>query len=234
MATSGSVDYSLTARQIATAALELIGVVALGDTPPAEEADKALQQLNLMVKTWGADPSPKLWLKTEGSVTLSASTASYTASPVSLARKVLSVRRRTSNIDTPLCPLSRSDYDDIPNKSGTGTPTSFYFDPQRATRTLYVWPAPTTAVAADTTLRMTYLRVIEDLDALDDDFDLPQEWLEVLQYGLAARLAMPFKMHLTDPTGYAEVKSRAAELYAQLSAWDEEDVSVSFSPDLRY
>lgn len=238
MATSGSSDYSLTARGIAKAALELIGAVPLGEDPPAEEAAKALEQLNLMVKTWGADPSPKLWLKTEASVTLSASTASYTASPVTLMRKVISARRRTgsgtSQNDLPLEIMSRQDYEDTPNKLSTGSPLGVYFDPQRATRTLYVWPVPDSTIASSTTLRVTYLRVIEDLDSLNDDFDLPQEWLEVLQYGLAARLAIPFKMHLTDPAGYAEVKSRAAELYAQLSAWDEEDTSVSFSPDTRY
>lgn len=233
MATSGSSDFSRNAREIATAALEMIGVVAIGDTPEAEHSAKALEQLNLMVKTWGASPAPKLWLVSEGAVTLTASNAAYTASPVSLARKVLSIRRRTSSIDTPLEMLSRDEYDDVPNKSGTGTPTSFYFDPQRATRTLYVWPAPSSAVASSTTLRMTYLRVIEDLDSLNDDFDLPQEWLEVLQYGLAARLALVFRMHLADPVGAAEIKQRAQELMAQLSAYDDEPSSVFLSPDQR-
>ncbi|MCR5876932.1 hypothetical protein [Phenylobacterium sp. J367] len=234
MATSGSVDFTRTVRQIATAALILIGARALGEDPDAEEMDKALEQLNLMVKTWGADPAPKLWLKTEAAVTLVASTASYTSSPVTLMRKVLSARRRigsgTSQNDLPLEIYSRDEYEELPNKLSTGSPLGAYFDPQRATRTLYVWPVPDATIAASTTLRVTYLRVIEDLDALENDFDLPQEWLEVLQYGLAARLALPFRMHLTDPTGYAEIKARAGDLYAQLSSWDEEEASVFLSP----
>ena len=117
MATSGSTDYSLTARGIATAALEMVGVIALGDTPEAEHSAKALEQLNLMVKTWSATPDPKLWLLTEGTQALTATTASYT---LASAHKVLSVRRRTSNIDVPLTELSRSDYFDLPNKSATG------------------------------------------------------------------------------------------------------------------
>lgn len=237
MATSGSVDYSLTARQIATAALELIGVVSIGETPEAEHSAKALEQLNLMVKTWGADPAPKLWLKTEGTITLSASTASYTASPVTLMRKVLSGRRRTgsgtSQNDLPLRVLSRQQYEDRPNKLSTGSPLEVYFDPQRATRTLYVWPVPDATIAASTTLQITYLRVIEDLDSLSDDFDLPQEWLEVLQYGLAARLTIPYRMHLTDPAGAKKIEDRAVALYAQLSAWDEEDTSLFLSPDFQ-
>jgi hypothetical protein len=234
MATSSSVNFSLTARQIATSALELIGVVGIGETPSAADATKALEQLNLMVKTWGADPDPKLWLKTEASVTLAASTVTYTASPVTLARKVLSARRRTgtgtAQSDIPIDVLSRQEYEDKANKLSTGEPLGVYLDPQRATRTLYVWPAPDATIAAATTVRITYLRVIEDLDSLDDDFDLPQEWLEVLEYGLAARLSVPYDINLTNPAKAQKIEERAASLYAQLSAFDEEDGSVFMQP----
>lgn len=227
MATSGSTDYSLTARQIATAALEMLGVIALGDTPEAEHSAKALEQLNLMVKTWSATPDPKLWLLTEGTQALTVSTASYV---LTAPRKVLSVRRRTSNIDTPLIELSRSDYFDTPTKSATGIPNSWFFDRQRASKTLYLWPAPDTTTAANTTLQYTYLRVIEDLDTLDDDFDVPQEWLEPLEVSLAARLILPFRVHITDPNGAALIQQRAETLYAQLSSYDEEEASVFLQP----
>lgn len=225
MATSGSTDYTLNTREIITTALELVGARALGDTPSAEETDLALTHLNLLLKTWSADP--KLFLLTETSVVLVASTASYS---LPAARRVREVRRRASGIDTPLDMLSRDDYFAIPNKAGTGTPNSAYFDPQRATRTLYVWPAPTTAIAAAYTLRYTYERVIEDADALANDPDVPQEWLEALAYSLAARIAIPLKRHLADAAGVAELKQRAADLYAQLTAQDEESTSVFIQP----
>jgi hypothetical protein len=230
--TSGSSDYSRTARQIATSALELIGVCPLGETPAPEEMAKAIEQLNLMLKTWGADPEPKLWQLTEGSVTLLASTASY-ALPA--ARKVLSVRRRTGTgvnvVDVPIDPgYSRTEYFNEPSKAAPGTPRAWYFDPQRAARTLYVVGVPDATIAASTTLPYTYLRVIEDIDALDDDFDLPQEWLEVLQYGLAARLTPFFKTHIADAAGSADIVQRAASLYAQLSSYDDEGGSVLMQP----
>lgn len=229
MATSGSVDFNMTARQIATAALELIGAVAIGDTPDANDAAKALEQLNLMVKTWGADPAPKLWQLTEASITLLDATASYS---ITAARKVLEVRRRTSGVDIPLQMYSRQEYYDEPSKAATGNPRAWYFDPQRATRTLYVVGVPDATIAAASTLRYTYIRVLEDLDALDNDFDVPQEWLEVLQYGLAARLTLPYKTHLSDPTAAAKIEERAASLYAQLSAYDDEGGSVYLQPAL--
>lgn len=231
MATSSSTDFSLNARQIATAALEMIGVIAVGDTPEAEHITKALEQLNFMVKTWGASNDPKLWLVTEGSLALVASTASYT---LTAARKVISARRRigsgTSQNDLALRVVSRQEYDDRPGKLSTGSPLEVYFDPQRAARTLYVWPVPDATIAASTTIKYTYLRVIEDLDSLSDDFDIPQEWLETMQMSLAARLVLPFRTHIADPAGAALIQQRAQELYAQLSSWDEEDASVFFSP----
>ena len=227
MATSGSVNYALTSRQVVSSALELLGALQVGETASAEDAALGLKHLNLMLKTWGTDPT--LFIQVEGSVTLSASTASYTSSPVSLARRVIGVRRRTSNIDTPLMPMSRQEYLDTPNKSGTGMPVGFYFDPQRTTRTLYVWPAPTTAIASSTTLRLDYHRVIEDSDSLDDDPDVPQEWLEAMIYGLAARLSI-IPGYCADPSLRAEIKDRAVALVAQLRADSEESESVFFSP----
>jgi hypothetical protein len=234
MATSSSTNFSLNAQQIVTAAFQLIGVVGIGDTVSGDDATKGLEQLNLLVKTWGADPNPKLWLKTEGAVTLTASTASYTASPVTLARKVLAAWTRTgsgtSQNDLPMRVISRSEYQERPNKLSTGKPLEVYFDPQRATRTLYVWPVPDATLAASTTVVIDYLRVIEDLDSLSDDFDVPQEWLEVLQYGLAARLSVPYRQHITDPAGAAKIEQRAADLYGQLSSFDEESGSSFFQP----
>lgn len=211
----------------------MVGVVAIGDTPEAEHATKALEQLNLMVKTWGANPDPKLWQLTEGSVTLIDATETYV---LTAARKVMSARRRigtgTSQNDMPLNVISRQEYYDKPAKLSTGYPLDVYFDPQRATRTLYVWPVPDATIASTVTIPYTYLRVIEDLDSLDDDFDLPQEWLEVLEVSLAARLIIPFRVHITDPAGAQLIMQRAQDLYAQLSSYDEEDASVFLQPSL--
>jgi hypothetical protein len=228
VATSGSVDFSETAREIITDALEDIGVCAIGAEPEAEDAEKARTKLGQMLKTWGTQE--RLWIKTEGSVTLVAATASYASSPVSLARRVLGVRQRTSGNDVELRELSYSEYQALPNKTQTGTPTAYMFDPQRSTRTLYVWPVPDTTIAAATTLKVSYLRVIEDVDSLDDDLDIPQEWLEAASASLAARLAIPYRVHLTDPVGAQAITQRATTLYAQLTADSDEDASVFIQP----
>lgn len=229
MTTSGSVDYALTANQAVATALELVKTVAIGGTAGANDAANALKHANLQLKTWGIDE--RLWITTEGSVTLLAATASYS---LPLARRVTSVRRRTgtgaATNDTPLNPMSRQEYYDFPAKLSVGVPINYYFDPQRATRTLYVINVPDATIAASTTLPYTYQRVIEDLDSLNDDMDIPQEWLEAFIYSLAARLLIPYARYVTDPTGAAKIEARAAQLYAQLTASSEEDTSVFFQP----
>jgi len=225
MATSGSVDYSLDARAAITAAIELVGSVAIGLTPDASTTDLAKKHANLLLKTWGAEE--RLWIRATASLALVASTASYS---LPLARRVLSARRRTSNVDTPIWMMSRDDYDSYPTKTATGYPFQAFFDPQRATRTLYVINVPDATIAASTMLQYTYLRVIEDIDDLANDIDIPQEWLEAFVYSLAARLLIPLAKWVSNPNGAAKIEERATALYAELSSQDDEDASVFFQP----
>ena len=223
MATSGSVDFSMDAREIITEAFQTAKIIAAGETPTGDEMDDGERKLNLLLKTWSA--KEHLWIRAEGSQVLTATTQSYA---ITGARRMLSVRRRTSSIDTPMNELAREEYYDLPTKSATGMPVSWYFDPQRATRTLYVWPTASTAIAATTTLKYTYLRVIEDIDALENDPDVPQEWLEALVYSLAARLALAYGSDQLQT-----LTAIAGGLVADLAAQDQEPVSVYFQPGRR-
>jgi hypothetical protein len=224
MTTSGSVDFTLNSRQIIDAALQLIGVLQEGDSPSTARANEAATSLNMMLKTWGA--SERLWLMSEGIVTLVAGQASYSLGVG--VRTVQSVRRRVAGLDTPLTELSRSEYQDTPTKASIGLPNSWWFDRQRTTRTLYVWMVPDAAIAAQYTLPYTYTRVIEDIDTLDNDPDVPQEWLEVLTYNLAVRLGPRYGG--IDTPEWAEIKTQAADLMALLPTRDQEESSVYISP----
>jgi hypothetical protein len=212
----------MNARDVITAAFQNAKIFSGGETIPADDMAAGELALNLMLKTWSA--KERLWIVSEGSVPLVAGQVSYT---VPNARRVMSVRRRTASIDTPMNVLSRSEYYDLPNKSGAGMPVSWFYDPQTSTRTLYLWLVPSAAIAANTTLRYTYLRVIEDIDALDNDPDVPQEWLETLVYNLADRLADSYGNSI--PT----LKKFAAELLEGLASQDQESTSMFLQPYFR-
>lgn len=225
MATSGSTDFSMDARSIITKAFRLTKIVGGSDTPSADEIDAGEQALNLLLKTWGA--KEHLWIVTEGEQALTGGQRSYV---IADARRMISVRRRISNIDTPLIELSRQEYYDLPTKAQQGMPTSWYFDPQRQTRTLYLWLSPSAAIADQATLHFTYLRVIEDIDALENDPDVPQEWLEALIYSLAMRIGPEFG---ADERVMPRIEAMAAQLLNDLSSQDQEDASIYFQPARR-
>lgn len=222
MAVSGSTDFNMDARQVVTSAFINAKIYSPGETITAEDMDSGQEALNLMLKTWSA--KEHLWIKAEGSVTLVAGQAAYA---VSDARRVWSVRRRVNGIDTPMNLLSREEYYDLPNKSGAGMPVSWYFDPQRSTRTLYLWLVPSASIAANTTLNYTYSRVIDDIDALENDPDVPQEWLEALIYALADRLANSYGADNATLTAFA------AKLVKDLSDQDQESASLFLQPSYR-
>ncbi len=231
MATSGDSTFNLAANDLIIEAFDICGIGGEGEPISSDQYARARRSLNLIVKTWGA--AEHLWTKTEGSVTLVASQANYALATLFSVKpmRVISVRRRVTSgsTDTPLSEMSRQEYYDTPNKTSDSVPVSFYYDPQRTTGTLYVWPRPSTATAAAQTLQVTYLRRMEDFDGSSDDADLPQEWLQALAYALASELALKYGV---DRDIRSNIEARAAGLYGQLSGWDNEPASIFLQPDL--
>jgi len=231
MTTSGSVDFSLTTNPLVDEAFSIAGIGSEGEAISADQYFRAKRSLNMIVKHWSA--GDHLWLRTEGSITLVASQAEYALAtlftPVKPGR-VLSVRRRVTSgsLDTPLLEMSRQQYFDQSNKTVASIPTQYYYDPQRATGTLYIWPTASTATAAAQTLRVTYLRKIEDFDESNNDPDLPQEWLLALTYALASELALKYG---TPPAIRQEIAARAQLYKAQIDAWDTEPASLFIQPE---
>lgn len=226
MTTSGSIDFNLTASQIIEEAFDICGIGSEGEAISADMQIRGQRSLNLILKTWGT--RSHLWVNTERSLTLTASTASYALSPKPM--RVPSVRRRLTSglIDTPLTEMSRKDYFETPSKSAMGPPIQFYYDPQVSTGMLYLWPTPDAGSANAFTIELTYLRRIEDIDSLSNDADLPQEWLQALSYALASELALKYGVA---PDVRAEIGARAAALSALLESFDTEPASLFLQPD---
>lgn len=187
MATSGSIDFNMTARDVVAFALRKINITATTEEPSSDDAARAMTELNVMLKGW--QKYQNLWRLTEGSVTLANATASYALSPV--PHRVISARYRdTNSTDTPLEPMTREEYYDLPNKSSAGRPNSFYIDYQRSAVTMYLWQVQATVTTE--TIKYTYQRKFEDIDTLENDIDIKQEHFEVVGFNLAARLADDF------------------------------------------
>lgn len=220
MATSGSIDFSMTTRDVCTYALEELRVIAAGETPTDDDMQAVRKRLTLMLKSWQIT-GPNLWRQTDGSVALVASTASYTLSP--RPHRVIEARYRDANSrDLPMVELTRQEYVDLPLKTTTGIPTSYYVNYQRAATTLYVWPVP--ASVTTETIVYTYQRVFEDADTLENDLDIPQEYLETVGMALAARCLGMFGKKDQD------LERRSLMLIAEADQSDREPF-VRFVPD---
>lgn len=231
MSTSGSTDFTLTNNEIVAKAFNVLGVGSEGEAITARMYQDGTLSLNLLLKTWGAQQH--LWTQTEGTLALVASQESYSVTSPKPMR-ILSLRRRVTatGVETPLRELSRQEYFDQPNKTIASIPTSFYYDPQTTSGTIYLWPTASTATAADMSLRMTYLRRMEDMDASNNEADLPQEWLQALIWNLALDLMPEYPVR--DPGLAKLIIGRATKLYDDLKGWDEEPASIFLQPDSRW
>lgn len=181
-----AVTGTSTVRTIVTDALLDIESATLGQVPSAEEMAHGVRHLSRMMKSWQTRGFLQ-YLVTNQSVTLVAATAAHTLSPVR-PLKILNVRYKSaSGLEQPMMELNRQEYDELPDKTSTGIPTTFYYDRQKETAVFYVWPLK--AAVTTETLEVTYERETTDITDEDDTIDLPAEAYDAVILGLAARLA---------------------------------------------
>lgn len=153
-------------------------------------------------------------------------TTAYTVRPLQL----IDARRRnwvpTLPTDTPFSDtLSRDEYFDLPNKKDQGKPVQAYYDPQLSAGNLYIWQAPD---SSSETVMVTLKQPVEDFDALADNPDFPQEWLNALSWNLAVELSPEVGSPLQERVW---LKNMADEKKYLVGSFDEEPESLFFQPD---
>jgi len=211
MATNGTI----TNRILVTDALRKIGVVAYDEPMTADQGDGGLRAFNRMLKGW-QNKGLNLWGVTPLSITVTTA-AVYTLAARPL--EILNCRFRRSGSEMPMRQMTRDEYDMMPNKSATGHPTQFYFNRQRETASITIWPL--IGVPAGQTLEITYQREFEDATNLNAEPDIPGEFWEAAVYGLAARLADDYTISAPN------VVARAEKEYREAMAFDREG-SITF------
>lgn len=198
MSTSGSTDFSVTRDDIIKRALRLLGVVAQGETPTADQVSEAAISLNSLVKAWQADGMP-LWAIKERTVALVAGQSTYNlTTPKPLKVFQAWNHSTTSNIDIPMRIITKQEYNILGNKTSVGNPIQIYYDPRRDVGELHLFPVPSTQDAAQAVIKLVYQAPYEDFDASTDNPDFPQEWYDAITYGLACRLAPEYGVAATE------------------------------------
>lgn len=240
MATSGTTAFTTTRDELITDAMDVLHA-ALGKPSSSvteTEKTKAARALNMMLADW-RKRGIGLWKNEEVTLTLVASTASYTlgpsdgstTSPVTIPRPTRIVEARlaySAGNETPLTEISRHEYMEISDKTAEGKPSQFYYDPQLGTGTLYLWPVPD---SASDTVKFTALMPIEDIGDGDDNPDLPPEWFMTLKWNLISEIAPSYREYYLNEKTFAKIEARAAQTLRDSIESDRENTSVFFEAE---
>jgi len=179
----------MTAQELLTSSLRLIGASAQGETPPADEMQEPLSALNTMVDSWSSGSLTVPVLTTESFV-LVAGTSQYTIGSGATWDTVrpLEIKNayiRSSGLDYSVKVLTRERFNSIVQKSIQGRPEFIWYDNQHPIGTVNLYFTPN---GADTIFIDTWKPLLA-IANLTTEITLPEGYDEALKYNLAIRLA---------------------------------------------
>jgi hypothetical protein len=182
-----------TASDLIKSSLRLIGVLASGESLPADMAADSLSTLNDMLDSWSTE---KLIIpaKVREEFSLVGSTGAYTIGPsadfnttrpLDIESAAIEVQTSTP-YEVPLQILNSQQWAAIVNKDLTSEiPTRVYFEFTATTITARLWPVPTTAHK----LVIYSWKALTSLATTATTITLPPGYAKALRYGLALELA---------------------------------------------
>lgn len=143
--------------------------------------------------------------------------------------KIISGRSHNleSGIDTPVDEMDRVEYQEMPNKTSTGSINGYFYDRRggaNSTGVLNLWQPSADATEA---FKMTVARPIQDFTVAGDDADLPQEWIRAIEWGLADEIADEYDVPEPKRT---RIERRAAQYLAEANWWERELLTIEFVP----
>lgn len=141
--------------------------------------------------------------------------------------RLQTVRSDVADNEIPMTRMARDTYFNQPNKTTTGIPTQFYYDPQLTLGQIYLWPAPQ---SVDYVVHFSYERSIEDFDAASNNPYFPVEWTRALVWNLASELAPEHGLSLERQ---AYIDAKAARTLVDVLDFDRERAPAQFEPRLR-
>ncbi len=233
-----STTFNVTRNDIINGALRLQGWLDYQGTADATKISNMAEALQIMIKAWSAE-GMKLWTIEEQTLPLVTGQIKYTIGPTGnlvgdRPLKIIEafIRYTVSGNynDVTLQRLSRNEYQMLGNKASSGTPNSFFYNPVIPNGELYVYVAPSSFASANDEIHLFVQRLIQDINAAGDSFDLPQEWFQALKWGLADETSL--ENQIADPVA-DRIAVRAKYYREQLEDWDQENASIYFQPDMQ-
>ena len=179
-----------TAAELISSSLRLIGAVAAGESPDADEQADALAALNQLLESWNLQ-GLSLYRQENVVYTLVPSQQDYTigsgadfdgARPITLNGAFVT----RGGIDYPLYVATQPEWNGIIQKSTESQiPGVIYYEPTFPLGTVHVWYVPTEALPITLAVNMQLAAVAD----IGDTLVFPPGYERALRYALAVELA---------------------------------------------
>lgn len=205
----------MTGTSLVTASLRLIGALASGEPPGANESTDGLAALNRMIASW-SNESLMIFREAPETFALIASQRSYTMGtggnfnttrPQRIERALLQVAGTSPTVELPIKILNLDEYADITIKDLTSTlPAYLYNDDSYPLASLSFWPVPSG-------IQNVVLYSWKPLTTWTDvttDVTFPPGYEEALVYNLAIRLAPEYGKSVTPDVASIAAASKAS------------------------
>ena len=223
MAVSGTYDFNLDIDEVIQEATEMIG----GEDTLGHESASARRSINLMLKDW-QNRGVLLWTTSVSSVTVAASTTTYSLASSTI--DALEVVLNRDSTDIQLERITPEEYLLIPNKTQTGRPNQYSIRRERDNPVMSVWPLPDNSTDV---LKMEIISELQDVNkSAIQNADLPKRFLPCLTCGLAYYMSM--KRPGVPENRIMMLKANYEELLMRAMEEDRERASMFVRPRLRY
>jgi hypothetical protein len=226
MATSGNYTVTVTALSLMKNSYLNIGAHALGQELSGEKTALAIEGLNAIIKLWEGPPNfiqrgMKMWQRETGSLTMTAKN-NFSLKPsggdcdIQIPLEILSaiLRHTSSSSDTVLEPINLDQYQEISNKSATGTPLKYYYEKRIDEGKLYLDIVPSASVISGYTISFVYRQPLEIISAAANEFDIESSYRVALEFALSRWLAPKMGRAISN-----EIEAQYVEALALMSTF---------------
>ena len=184
-----------TALDIINGALRVLQVANPDVTITSQEANDALDGLNLMIDSW-SNESLMLYHVTKEPFTLVQGQQSYTIGtggnfntdrPIAIEMATVTI---STNVEQPLTIVAYDDWAAIRLKVISAYPNTLYLDATYPLGTVYLYPVPNTAQ----TLTLYSRKALTSFPNLTSTFSLPPGYARAMKFQLALELAPEYQV----------------------------------------
>lgn len=206
----------MTAGSLIASALRLVGVLAAGEDPAAEDSNDALVTLNDLIDSW-SNENLLIPNKVSETFALTANQQTYTMGsggdfdttrPVSIENALLQVTNVSPVLELPMAILNQDQFANISLKTLTSNyPSSIYNDQAYPLNNIKFWPVPE---SSGYNVVLYSWKPLSQVATLATSFSLPPGYTRALRFNLAVDLSGEYGKTLPDTVTAIAIQAKAA------------------------